>query len=338
MNGGAALVVEVDAHRIERRLKTRYCDEMDRRPRRRPRPGAGGARAKEGALHRRPGRMRPTFSPELVGAGIVPDRPDRPDLRARRAERLRPARDPLRRGARPPNRRSCRVRGAGRASMARAREAMLELQRRGAVTFDYGNNIRGAGREGGVADAFDIPGFVPEYIRPLFCDGKGPFRWAALSGDPERHRRTDRAVLELFPENTALCRWIENGERNRCTSRGSRRGSAGSGTASATRRGWSSTIWSRSGKVKRSDRHRPRPPRLRLRRVSEPRDGGDEGRQRCHRRLADPERAPERDRRRELGQRPPRRRGRHRLFDPRRHGRRGRRDGRGGAPTQSGPT
>jgi urocanate hydratase len=76
------------------------------------------------------------------------------------------------------------------------------------VTFDYGNNIRAMAQEAGVADAFDFPGFVPAFIRPLFCEGKGPFRWAALSGDPEDIRRTDEEVLRLFPENEALARWI----------------------------------------------------------------------------------------------------------------------------------
>ncbi|MBM4172142.1 MAG: urocanate hydratase, partial [Ignavibacteria bacterium] len=80
-------------------------------------------------------------------------------------------------------------------------KAMLEFQARGAVAFDYGNNIRGEAKENGVANAFDIPGFVPEYIRPLFCDGKGPFRWAALSGDPKDIYETDKAVIETFPDN-----------------------------------------------------------------------------------------------------------------------------------------
>jgi len=88
-------------------------------------------------------------------------------------------------------------------------KAMLEFQARGAVAFDYGNNIRGEAKENGVANAFDIPGFVPEYIRPLFCDGKGPFRWAALSGDPKDIYETDKAVIETFPDNRALIRWIE---------------------------------------------------------------------------------------------------------------------------------
>jgi urocanate hydratase len=88
-------------------------------------------------------------------------------------------------------------------------KAMLEMQKLGAITFDYGNNIRGEAKENGVENAFDIPGFVPEYIRPLFCDGKGPFRWAALSGDPNDIYETDKAVLETFPEDEALARWIK---------------------------------------------------------------------------------------------------------------------------------
>jgi len=93
-------------------------------------------------------------------------------------------------------------------TMAEHMRAMLELQRRGAVTFDYGNNLRGQAVKAGVSDAFDVVGFVPLYIRPLFCEGKGPFRWAALSGDPRDIHRTDRAVLDAFPDNEPLCRWI----------------------------------------------------------------------------------------------------------------------------------
>lgn len=88
-------------------------------------------------------------------------------------------------------------------------EAMLEFQKRGSITFDYGNNIRGEAKENGVKDAFYIPGFVPEFIRPLFCDGKGPFRWAALSGDPNDIFVTDKAIKETFPENKSLCNWID---------------------------------------------------------------------------------------------------------------------------------
>jgi urocanate hydratase len=92
-------------------------------------------------------------------------------------------------------------------------EAMLEFQKRGAITFDYGNNIRGEAKENGVSNAFDIPGFVPEFIRPLFCDGKGPFRWAALSGDPNDIYETDKAVKETFPENKALINWIDMAQK-----------------------------------------------------------------------------------------------------------------------------
>src|SRR5205814_5406942 len=86
-------------------------------------------------------------------------------------------------------------------SMAAHVEAMLALQKNGAITFDYGNNIRAQAKKGGVEKAFDIPGFVPEYIRPLFCEGNGPFRWVALSGDPADIARTDKLALELFPKN-----------------------------------------------------------------------------------------------------------------------------------------
>lgn len=93
-------------------------------------------------------------------------------------------------------------------------KCMLELQKRGAVTFDYGNNIRARAQENGVKNAFDFPGFVPAFIRPMFCEGKGPFRWVALSGDPDDIRKTDEALLQLFPDNKSLHRWIRlAGER-----------------------------------------------------------------------------------------------------------------------------
>jgi len=87
-------------------------------------------------------------------------------------------------------------------------EAIIELQRRGAIAFDYGNNLRGQAKKAGLSNAFDFPGFIPEYIRPLFCEGKGPFRWVALSGDPEDIYKTDNAVLEMFPDDTVLSNWI----------------------------------------------------------------------------------------------------------------------------------
>ncbi|WP_051295785.1 urocanate hydratase [Eisenibacter elegans] len=97
-------------------------------------------------------------------------------------------------------------------SMARHVEAMLEMQRRGAIVFDYGNNLREFARQGGVSDAFNFPGFTPAYIRPLFCEGKGPFRWVALSGDPEDIYTTDQALMEAFPQDQALHRWLRQAQ------------------------------------------------------------------------------------------------------------------------------
>jgi urocanate hydratase len=97
-------------------------------------------------------------------------------------------------------------------SMARQVEALLALQRSGSTVFDYGNNLRAQAQEAGVRDAFQIPGFVPEFIRPLFCEGKGPFRWVALSGDPADIQATDATILELFPDDPALARWIRMAE------------------------------------------------------------------------------------------------------------------------------
>jgi urocanate hydratase len=213
MNGGVALVVEVDPERTARRLATRYLDEatddLD----------VALARVQAWRAGKTPRSIGLTANaaavlPELVRRGIIPDVltdqtaahdaltgyvPDGVSLSA--ADSLRRT-DPGEY-----ERRSI-------ASMGAHVGAMLELQRRGAVTFDYGNNIRAQAVKAGVADAFDIPGFVPEYIRPLFCEGKGPFRWAALSGDPADIAVTDRAALEMFADNEPLCRWIRlAGER-----------------------------------------------------------------------------------------------------------------------------
>ena len=131
--------------------------------------------------------------------------------------------------------------------------------------FDYGNNIRAQAQQAGVGDAFDIPGFVPEYIRPLFCEGKGPFRWAALSGDPADIAATDRAVLELFPHDEALARWIPTGRASAWRSRGCPRASAGSGYGE---RADVRPADQRDGAQRRAegaDRHRPRSSRHRAR-------------------------------------------------------------------------
>ena len=207
MNGGVALVVEIDPARIERRLATRYVDERaasleDALQRIDGYKSAGTARsvALEGnAAEVLPELLRRGIAPDVLTdqtsahdalTGYVPA-----GMSLGEADALR-QRDPAE-----------YVRRAT-ASMAVHVRAMLELQRRGAVTFDYGNNIRAQAEKGGVTNAFDIPGFVPEYIRPLFCEGKGPFRWAALSGDPADIAATDRLALEMFANDEALCRWI----------------------------------------------------------------------------------------------------------------------------------
>jgi urocanate hydratase len=213
MNGGVALVVEVDPHRIERRLQTRYVDEAT--------DSLDEALAKVAAWQ----REKRSRSLALLGnaADVLPDLVKRgvtPDVLTDQTS----AHDPL--NGYVPNGLTLAGADALRrenpdeyvrrsvAAMGTHVAAMLELRQRGAVTFDYGNNIRAQAVKAGVANAFDIPGFVPEYIRPLFCEGKGPFRWAALSGDPADIHATDRAALEMFKDNAALCRWIRMaGER-----------------------------------------------------------------------------------------------------------------------------
>ena len=207
MHDGVCLAVEVDPARVQRRLDTRYLDRA--------------TASLDEALHwceqaKQQGKALSvgligncaSVLPELERRGIVPDiltdQTSAHDplngyvpvgLSVEDAAALR-RRDPdeyLRRSV---------------ASIATHVQGMLELRRHGAVTFDYGNNIRTQARDAGVTDAFQIPGFVPEYIRPLFCEGKGPFRWVALSGDVADLHRTDRLVRELFPDNEPLRRWI----------------------------------------------------------------------------------------------------------------------------------
>jgi len=207
MNGGIALVVEVDPLRIERRLATRYVDErvgtLDQALALVGRFRAEGI-ARSIALE---GNAADVI-PELVRRNIVPDvltdQTSAHDallgyipagLTVAEAGELRTA------DASEYLRRSME-------SMAVHVRGMLELRTRGAITFDYGNNIRAQAEKAGVRNAFDIPGFVPEYIRPLFCEGKGPFRWAALSGDPADITATDDLALEMFASDEALCRWI----------------------------------------------------------------------------------------------------------------------------------
>jgi urocanate hydratase len=207
MAGACFLGIEVDARRIARRIETGYCDRLAR-DLDEALELANTARAAGQALSVGLVGNCADVLPELARRGVVPD-----VLTDQTS-----AHDPL--NGYVPNGMTLEEAVALRSSdpkeylarsfaaMAAHVGAMLELQRQGAVTFDYGNNIRTQAKKAGVERAYDIPGFVPEYIRPLFCEGRGPFRWVALSGDPEDIYRTDRLALEMFPANQALARWI----------------------------------------------------------------------------------------------------------------------------------
>jgi urocanate hydratase len=213
MNDACLLAAEVDPERIRRRLVTRYLDRQAANVDEALRvieDARRGGRAVSVAVEANAAELLE----ELTRRGVVPDVLTDQTSAHDELNGYVPAGMPyaaaLRLRAGDPDeyvRRSTET-------MARHVRAMLELRRRGAVAFDYGNNLRGQARDAGVAEAFDIPGFVPAYIRPLFCVGKGPFRWAALSGDPADIDAIDEAVLELFPQDRALARWIRlAGER-----------------------------------------------------------------------------------------------------------------------------
>jgi urocanate hydratase len=210
--GAAVLAVEVDPERIKRRLETKYVDEV--------------AENLDDAIARveRYKKEGVAKSIALLGnmATVIHDMQKknfRPDILTDQTS----AHDPLR-GYIPEGysmAEAAKLRASApeeylkksRASIARHVQGMLAMQKSGAITFDYGNNIRAVARDEGVKNAFDIPGFVPEYIRPLFCLGSGPFRWVALSGDPEDIRVTDQAMRELFPHKKALHTWLDNASK-----------------------------------------------------------------------------------------------------------------------------
>ena len=156
-------------------------------------------------------------------------------------------------------------------------QAMLDLKAQGAVVFDYGNNIRQVALEEGLKNAFDFPGFVPAYIRPLFCEGIGPFRWVALSGDPEDIYKTDAKVKELMPDDAHLHRWLDMA-RERIKFQGLPARICWVGLKDRARLGLAFNEMVANGRAVGADRDRPRPPRLRLGREPEPRDRGDAGR------------------------------------------------------------
>ena len=207
MNGGVCLVIEVDPARVKRRLETRYLDQAtdsldealkwceEARASRKALSVGLTANCADALPELARRRVRVDVLTDQTSAhdtlnGYVPAGMSLADAHALRTK------DP-----------GGYVRAAT-ASIVRHVEAMLALKAQGAITFDYGNNIRTVAQDAGLKNAFDIPGFVPEYIRPLFCEGKGPFRWVALSGDPKDLARTDELVLELFPREEHLRRWI----------------------------------------------------------------------------------------------------------------------------------
>jgi urocanate hydratase len=208
MNGGAFLGIDVDPERIKRRLKTGYCDVM--------------VTSLDEALRilKNAVRKRESTSVGLVGncADLIPEMAQRgvvPDVLTDQTSAHDPLNGYVPNGMTLEQALELRRKNPGEYqkrsldAIAAHVRGMLALQKLGAVTFDYGNNIRTFAFENGVKDAYDIPGFVPEYIRPLFCEGRGPFRWVALSGEPSDIHRTDELVLQMFPHDEILCRWIK---------------------------------------------------------------------------------------------------------------------------------
>ncbi len=211
-NGGAFLGVEADPERIRRRVQTGYCDRMST-DLDEALALVEKARSKKEALSVGFSGNIAEVLPELVRREVVPDvLTDQTSAHDLHLGYI-PAGHSLEEAARRRESDPDGYRAAVLDSMVAHVEAMLALQQRGAVTFDYGNNLRGqVADHRGFSEAFRIPGFVPEFIRPLFCRGSGPFRWAALSGDPADIEATDRAVLEAFPEKRSLARWIEKAQ------------------------------------------------------------------------------------------------------------------------------
>ena len=211
MNEGVCLVIEVDEHRARRRLEIGYVDALTGDPGEAlatARAWAAAGEARSIALLGNAAEIEPAWAKAGERFDVVTDQTSAHDP----LEGYVPAEISLGdalilRRTQPDEyvRRSMR-------SMGDHVRAMLDFQRAGAVVFDYGNNLRAMAKEAGVEDAFDYPGFVPAFIRPQFCEGRGPFRWVALSGDPADILRTDRAILELFPSDTGLRRWIEMAE------------------------------------------------------------------------------------------------------------------------------
>ncbi len=208
MNGGVALCVEVDPHRIERRLDTGYLDEsyddIDQAVNRALEAKQGREAVSIGLLGNA-AEVFPRLLDRNIEIDIVTDQTSAHDPLYGYIPAGHSLDDAIRLREDDPD----TYIKAARESMATHCEAMVGFARAGVETFDYGNNLRGEAMTAGYSDAFSYPGFVPAYIRPLFCEGSGPFRWVALSGDPADIAATDRAIAELFPDNESLHRWLE---------------------------------------------------------------------------------------------------------------------------------
>ncbi|MBL8995896.1 MAG: urocanate hydratase [Gemmatimonadetes bacterium] len=207
MNDAAILGVEVDPSRIEKRLKTGYCDKMTADLDEAMRWIREAQGAKRGLSVGLVGNAADVL-PRMVEEGIIPDVVTDQTSAHDMLHGYVPHGMSLAEAAALRSRDAAAYVERSTASAVRHVRAMRAMQDKGAIAFDYGNNIRTVALDAGVTDAFRIPGFVPEYVRPLFCEGKGPFRWAALSGDPADIARTDELVLEMFPEDAHLRRWI----------------------------------------------------------------------------------------------------------------------------------
>ena len=212
MNGGVAIIVEADESRIQKRLDTKYvdikCTDLDEAL-----ELAGKAVAAKQALSIGLLGNCAEVLPEMVKRGV------KVDVLTDQTSAHDPLRGYIPKGYSVEEAAALRAENPDKyvelsmKSIAEHVEAMLALQKAGAATFDYGNNIRTMAFKQGVKNAYDFPGFVPAYIRPMFCEGKGPFRWAALSGDPKDIEVTDQALKELFPENKHLCNWLDMAEK-----------------------------------------------------------------------------------------------------------------------------
>jgi urocanate hydratase len=208
MNGACFIGIDVDRARIEKRIQTGYCDrianDLDEAL-----TAIEDARAKGEAVSVGLVGNCADVLPELVRRAIVPDILTDQTSAHDPLNGYIPVGLTIEEAAALRREQPAEYTARSMASMAEHVRAMLALQRLGAVTFDYGNNIRAHAKLAGVEDAFEIPGFVPEYIRPLFCEGRGPFRWVALSGNEEDIRKTDNLALELFPDDRVLSRWLK---------------------------------------------------------------------------------------------------------------------------------